>query len=178
MLEETCPSLRQLPFKIFFFTAARLLSVILVLASEITATCVDGDSEQLLNLFDNLQRRVFALQNAVASTFQTYTDMEISRHIQEIKYYILHKIYTLIRRPLSKQSGLCDVSFSCVFRRHQFSLQCSRSTFTHLSQDISRTVDLKNTLFLPTLAAATGGYSSQCRLHIAFENVNSFFLLA
>ena len=103
--------------------------------------------------------------------------MEISCQIQEIKYYILHKIYTLIRRPLSKRSGQCDVSFSCVIRRHplQFSLQCSRSTFTHLSQDISRTVDSKNTLFLPTLTTATGGYSSQCLLHVAFENVNSFF---
>ena len=135
-----------------------------------------SDVQQFVNMFGTLQRQVTALQQAYATNFNTVVDNERSRQISFVKYFISHRLLALMKRPLSRRSGICDTVFSSALRRHplEICMPCSLESFTHLALDVSRNVDIKHTLFLPSLAAACAGSRSSKALFIAFENVDKF----
>ena len=134
------------------------------------------DVQQFVNLFGTLQRQVTALQQAYATNFNTVVDNERSRQISFVKYFISHRLISLMKRPLSRRSGICDTVFSCALRRHplEICMPCSLESFSHLALDVSRNVEVKHTLFLPSLAAACAGSRSSKALYIAFENLDKF----
>ena len=138
----------------------------------------DADNQIMLNLFGQLQRQVCALQTAAANTFQTQTMNEQSRQVSSIKQFISYQLIALLKRPLSKRMGQCDSQFSSVIRRYPLaiSMPCTFESFTHIALDITRTVDDKHTLYLPTLAAACGALGSNKQVHVAFEKLDSFLL--
>lgn len=136
----------------------------------------DSDNQHMLNLFGQLQRQVCALQTAAVNALQTQTMNEKSRQVSSVKQFISYQIIALLKRPLTKRMGQCDSQFSSVLRRYplELSMPCTFESFTHIALDVTRTVDDKHTLYLPTLAAACGALGSNKEVHVAFENLDSF----
>jgi len=136
----------------------------------------DADNQIMLNLFGQLQRQVCAIQSAAANTLQSQKMNEQSRQVSSIKQFISFQLIALLKRPLSKRMGHCESQFSSAIRRYplEITMPCTFESFTHVALDVTRTVDDKHTLYLPTLAAACGALGSNKQVHVAFENLDSF----
>lgn len=130
------------------------------------------------NLFGQLQRQVSALQMAAPTSINTQLDNEILRNMPYVQQFISYQLIDLHNRPLSKRVSLCDTEFSSVLRRHplEISIPCAFQSFTHIPQHISRTVKHNNTRVLPNLATTFGGIGSKKKVHVVFENIESFLL--
>lgn len=109
-------------------------------------------------MFGTLQFQVSDLQQVDAITANDHIDNESSRQGSVVKQFISKKIITQMKKPLSRRTFLCNTVFSALLRRHplEISTPCEFDLFSHVALDVSRTINAKNTMFLPKLATERG----------------------